>query len=74
MWEKICLTGLFCLLWMAGLWLASKCGSKSARIDALKEEIKKQLKEQEKSNAINKRVDDMPVDDVRKRLQDIKHD
>ena len=70
MWEKIGLTWLFCLLWMAGLWLASKCGSKSAKIDALKEEIKKQ----EKANAINKRVDDIPVDDVRKRLQDIKHD
>ena len=74
MWEKIGLTGLFCLLWISGLWLASKCGSKSAKIDALKEEIKKQLKEQEKANAINKRVDDMPFDDVRKRLQDIKHE
>lgn len=74
MWEKIVLTGLLCLLWMVGLWLASKCGSKSAKIDALKEEIKKQLKEQEKANAINNRVDDMHVDDVRKRLQDIKHD
>lgn len=74
MWEKIVLTGLFCLLWMVGLWLASKLGSKSAQVDAIKEEIKKQLKEQEKANAINKRVDDMPFDDVRKRLQDIKHD
>ena len=74
MWEKIGLTGLFCLLWMVGLWMASKYGSKSAQVDSLKQEIKKQLKEQEKANAINKRVDDMPITDVRKRLQDIKHD
>lgn len=74
MWEKISLIGLFFLLWMAGLWLASKWGSKSAKLDALKEEIKQKAREQERANATNKRVDDMPIDDVRKRLQDIKHD
>lgn len=73
MWEKISLTGLFCLLWMAGLWLASKWGSKSAKLDALKEEIKQKAREQERANAINKRVDDIPIDSVRKRLQDTKH-
>ena len=59
---------------MAGLGLASKWGSKSAKLDALKEEIKQKAREQERANAINKRVDDMPITDVRKRLQDIKHD
>lgn len=74
MWQSVVLIGLFCSLFLAALCLASKLGSKSAKLDAIKEEIKKQLKEQEKANAINKRVDDMPIDDVRKRLQDIKHD
>ena len=74
MWEKIGLTGLFCLLWMAGLWLASKWGSKSAKLDALKEEIKQKVREQERANAINKRVDDMPIDSVRERLQNTHRD
>lgn len=74
MWQSVVLIGLFCSLFLAALCLASKWGNKSAQLDALKEEIKKQNKEQEKANAINKRVDDMPIDDVRKRLQDTKND
>ena len=74
MWQSVVLIGLFCALFLAALCLASKLGSKSAQLDSLKQEIKKQLKEQEKANAINKRVDDMPIDDVRKRLQNTKRD
>lgn len=74
MWQSVVLTGLFCSLLLAALYLASKCGSKSAKLDALKEEIKQKAREQERANAINKRADDMPIDDVRKRLQDTKHD
>lgn len=74
MWQSVVSIGLFCSLFLAALCLASKWGSKGAQLDAVKEEIKKQNKEQEKANAINKRVDNMPIDDVRKRLQDTNHD
>ena len=74
MWQIVVLIGLFCSLLLAALCLASKWGSKSAKLDALKEKIKQKAREQERANAINKRADDMPIDDVRKRLQDTKHD
>lgn len=72
MLEKIGLAGLFFLLWAAGLWLASKNGSKAAQLEALKEEIKKRAKEQERANAINNSVDNIPIDDVRERLSNLK--
>lgn len=74
MWQNVALIGLFGLLLMAALWLASKWGSKSAQLAALKEETKRKAKEQEKANANNKRVDDMPLSDVRERLQNTHRD
>ena len=72
MWEKICLTGLFGLLWAVGLWLASRDGNKAAKLAALKEEIKKRAEEQERYNAINNSVDNRSIDDVRERLSNLK--
>lgn len=72
MWEKIGVIALFCLLWAAGLWLASKNGSKQAKLDAVKEELKQRIKEQERANAVSNTVDNMSIDDVRKRLSDLK--
>lgn len=74
MLEKIGVIGLFCLLWAVGLWLASKNGSKQAQLEAIKEELKKRIKEQERANAVSNTVYNMSIDDVRKRLQDTKHD
>lgn len=74
MWQSVVLIGLFCSLLLAALCLASKWGSKSAKLDALKEEIKQKAREQERVNAINKRVDDMPIDSVRERLQNTHRD
>lgn len=72
MWQQMGLIGLFGLLWVAGLWLASRWGSKKAQIDALKEEIKRHYKEQATKNEIDARVDNMSDDDARKRLQQTK--
>ena len=70
--QNITLIGLFGMLWAVALWLANKCGSKKAQVEALKEEIKRQAKEQERANAINNRVDDMSTDAIRDRLSNIK--
>ena len=72
MWEKIGVIGLFCLLWACGLWLASKNGSKQAKLEAIKEELKQRIKEQERANAVSNTVDNMSIDNVRERLSNIK--
>lgn len=69
MWQQLSLIGLFGLLWGAALWLANRCGSKQARLEALREEIRRQAREQERAHAIYNRVDTMRLNDVRKRLQ-----
>ena len=50
------------------LWLASKNGSKSAQLEALKIELKKQAEEQERAQRITDSVYSFRNDDVRKRL------
>lgn len=51
--------------------LASKHGSKSAQLEALKAEIKKKAEEQRRANEAVDRVRNMSDDDVRNRLQNI---
>ena len=74
MWQQLGLVGLFCAIWGVALWLANKLGSKKAQLDALREEIKREMREQERANAINTRVDNMSIDDVRSSLSNIKND
>ena len=71
MWIHVILIGLFGLLWTAGLCLAGKLGSKKAQLEALREEIKRQAREQEQLNAAYNRVSYMSDDAVAQRLQDI---
>lgn len=70
--QNITLIGLFGMLWAVALWLANRWGNKKAQLEALREEIKRQAKEQERANAINNRVDNMPIDDIRERLSNLK--
>ena len=60
----LCGGGLFGV----ALWLAAKNGSKSARLEALKAELKKQAEEQRRAQKIMDRVGRMSADDARRRL------
>ena len=51
--------------------LASKSGSKAAKLENLKAELKRRSEEQVRAQKIISRVSNLPSDDVRKRLQDI---
>lgn len=53
------------------LWLASKNGSKSAQLEALKAEIRKNAEEQRRAQEIKDRVYSLSVDDARRRLHDV---
>ena len=62
--------GLLFVFWLV-VYLASKNGSKAAQLEALKSEIKKRAEEQARAQKILHNVADRPVDDVRRRLQDL---
>lgn len=51
--------------------LASKNGSKSAQLEALKAEIKKQAEEQRRAQQITDNVYALSADDARRRLHDV---
>jgi hypothetical protein len=53
------------------LWLAAKNGSKSAQLEALKAEIKKQAEEQRRAQQITDNVYALSADDARRRLHEI---
>ena len=53
------------------LWLASKNGSKSAQLEALKAELKKQAEEQARAQRIRDQVSYLSGDDARRRLHDV---
>ena len=53
------------------LWLASKNGSKSAQLEALKAEIRKNAEVQRRAQEIKDRVYSLSADDARRRLHDV---
>lgn len=53
------------------IFLASKNGSKSAQLEALKAELKKHAKEQKRAQQITDTVCSLPADDARRRLHDV---
>ena len=55
------------------LWLACQNGSKSAQLEALKAELKKQAREQERAQQITNYVYALSGDDVRRRLHNVAH-
>lgn len=74
MGQNLTLFGIIGLLWAVILFLVNKQGNRQAKLEALKEEIKKQAAEQERANAISHSVDDMPIDSVRERLRNLPRD
>lgn len=73
MWTAIGLTCGFVCLIVAVIAMASKSGSRAAQLDSLKAEIKKTAEERARANKIITGVANLPVDDVRRRLQDTRH-
>ncbi len=53
------------------IWLAGKNGRKLAQLEALKAEIKKQAKEQERAQKIRDHVYHLSTGDIRCRLHDV---
>lgn len=70
MWEIVSICGGFSLFVVA-LWLASKNGSKSAQLEALKQEIKKQAESQARAKKISDSVAVMDEHTVRQRLHQV---
>ena len=58
------------VLW-AVIALAKNSGRNAARLEALKQEAERTAKEQERANAIHDSVDNLLIDDVRERLQNL---
>lgn len=70
MWSVIgILFGFFCLVFVIAT-IARRAGANSAKIEALRKEINKRAEEQERANKIADTVDNLTIDDVRKRLHD----
>lgn len=68
----VCLTiGFMCLLGLV-VSLASKNGSKSAQLEALKTELRKRAEEQARAQRINDTVRRESIDSVRSKLQQTK--
>ena len=59
------------IIWGVALWLACKNGSKSAQLAALKEELKKQVKEQARAKKMADNIYHLTVDDAKRRLHDV---
>lgn len=70
MWNVIgILFGFFCLVFVIAT-LARRAGANDAKIKALRKEINKRAEEQERANKIADTVDNLTIDDIRKRLHD----
>ena len=71
MWIKIGAVLASALAFFAALFFARRDGSNAAKVDALRREIERRAKEQQRANEIIDNVRSMSDDDVSKRLQDI---
>lgn len=70
LWQILVIIG-GCGVFGIALWLASKNGSKSAQLEALKAEIKKQAEERYYAEKIKNNVRNLSDYDVRERLRQI---
>lgn len=71
MWTAIGLTSAFCFLIVLVIWLARREGKKSAKLEALKAEAKRNAEEQRKAQEVVNSVANLSVDDARRRLHSI---
>lgn len=71
MWQYLLAIVAFGGLMSVVVYLASKNGSKSAQLEALKAEIRKNAEEQRRANEAIDRVRNMSESDIRNRLSNI---
>lgn len=71
MWASIGAVAALGLVLWAVIALAKHSGRNAARLEALKQEAERTAKEQERANAIHDSVDNLLIDDVRERLQNV---
>lgn len=71
MWLQILVICGFVIAWASIIYLSSKVGSKSAELEAIKAELKKQEQERNRAERINDTIGRMSDDDVRNRLHEI---
>ena len=71
MWQYLLAIVAFGSLMSVVVYLASKNGSKSAQLEALKAEIRKNAEEQRRANEAIDRVRNMSDADVRNRLSNL---
>lgn len=62
----------FILAFVGTIFFARRDGINAAKVDAMRREIERNAKEQERANEINNRVSSMSIDDVRERLRNTK--
>ena len=70
-WQYLLAIVAFGVMMSIVVYLASKEGSKSAQLEALKAELKKRAEEQRRANETVDRVRNMSESDVRNRLHDV---
>lgn len=71
MWTAIGLTSALCFLFVLVIWLARREGKKSAKLEALKAEAKRNAEEQRKAQEIINSVANMSTDNARRLLHDV---
>lgn len=71
MWASMGAVAALGLVLWAVIALAKNSGRNAARLEALKQEAERTAKEQERANAIHDSVDNLLIDDVRERLQNL---
>ena len=71
MWTAIGLTSALCFLFVLVVWLARREGKKSAKLEALKAEAKRNAEEQRKAQEIVNSVASMSTDNARRLLHDV---
>lgn len=71
MWTAIGLTSALCFLFVLVVWLARREGKKSAKLEALKAEAKRNAEEQKREQKIYDNVYALSDDDARRRLHEV---
>lgn len=71
MWIYLIAILAFGLVLSLAIFLATKNGSKSAQLKAIKEELKRLEREEKKAHEISNKVAHLTADDARRRLHEV---
>lgn len=74
MTTQLILFGSWIVMFIVALFLSRKEGGKAAQLEALKKELEKNAKEQERVNKINSSVASMSDDNARRKLCELQAD